>query len=155
MMSEKDPIRIFVTHAFQEHEDYARVFEYLEARDKFFYVNYSDPDGKPEHGGQEGVQDAIRKQIRSVEVVLFPVGIYTQDPRTIEFELKVAQAFDKPVIDIQALGLTQTLPQDVMAAATETVEWNDRAITDAIKRLARGEDTAKWDVIEFDPDLLG
>jgi len=154
-MSEKDPIRIFVTHAFQEHEEYARVFEYLEARDKFYYVNYSDPDGKPEVGGQEGLQEAIRKQIRMVEVVLFPVGVYIQDPRIIEFELKVAQAFDKPVIAIQAFGLTQTLPREIAAAAAETVEWNDRAITDAIRHFARGEDTAKWDVVEFDPDLLG
>jgi hypothetical protein len=154
-MSEKDPIRIFVAHAFQEHEEYARVFEYLEARDKFYYVNYSDPDGKPEVGGQEGLQEAIRKQIRMVEVVLFPVGVYIQDPRIIEFELKVAQAFDKPVIAIQAFGLTQTLPREIAAAAAETVEWNDRAITDAIRHFARGEDTAKWDVVEFDPDLLG
>lgn len=152
-MSEKNPIKIFVTHAFQEHEEYARVFEYLEARDNFFYVNYSDPEDKPEHGGQEGLQEAIRNQIRHVEVVLFPVGIYSQDPRLIEFELKVAQAFNKPVIAIQAFGLTQSVPKDAMVAAVETVEWNDRAITDALRQFGRGENTAKWDVIEFDPDL--
>ena len=151
-MSEKNPIRIFVTHAFQEHEEYSRVFEYLESRDNFFYVNYSDPDGKPEHGGQEGMQEAIRKQIRLVEAVLFPVGIYSQDPRLIEFELKVAQAFDKPVIAIESFGGTHTLPQEVMAAAVETIEWNDRVMTDALRQYGRGEETAKWDVIEFDPD---
>ena len=152
-MSEKNPIRIFVIHAFQEHEEYSRVFEYLESRDNFFYVNYSDPDGKPEHGGQEGIQETIRNQIRLVEAVLFPVGIYSQDPRLIEFELKVAQAFDKPVIAIQAFGGTHTLPKEVMAAAAETIEWNDRIMTDALRRLGRGEKIADWDVIEFDPDL--
>ena len=152
-MSEKNPIKIFVTHAFQEHEEYSRVFEYLEARDNFFYVNFSDPAGKPEHGGQEGLQEEIRNQIRHVEAVLFPVGIYSQDPRLIEFELKVAQAFNKPVIAIQAFGLTQSVPKDAMVAAVETVEWNDRAITDALRQFGRGENTAKWDVIEFDPDL--
>jgi hypothetical protein len=152
-MSEKNPIRIFITHAFQEHEEYSRVFEYLESRDNFFYVNYSDPDGKPEHGGQEGMQEAIRNQIRRVEAVLFPVGIYSQDPRLIDFELNVAQAFDKPVIAIQAFGGTQALPKEVMAAAVETIEWNDRVIIDALRRFGRGEDVAKWDVIEFDPDL--
>lgn len=152
-MSEKNPIKIFVTHAFQEHEEYSRVFEYLEARDNFFYVNYSDPDGKPEHGGQEGLHEVIRNQIKHVEAVLFPVGIYSQDPRLIEFELKVAQAFNKPVIAIQAFGRTQSVPKDAMVAAVETVEWNDRAITDALRQFGRGENTAKWDVIEFDPDL--
>jgi len=153
-MSEKNPIRIFVTHAFQEHEEYSRVFEYLESRDNFYYVNYSDPDSKPEHGGQEDLQEAIRKQIQLVEAVLFPVGIYSQDPRLVEFELKVAQAFNKPVIAIQVFGRTLTVPNEVMVAAVETVEWNDRAITDALRRYGRGEDTAKWDVIDFDPDLL-
>src|SRR6185503_17745048 len=30
-MSEKNPIRIYVTHSFASHSDYHRVFEYLEA----------------------------------------------------------------------------------------------------------------------------
>ena len=153
-MSEKSPGRRCVTHAFQEHEEYARIFEYLEARDNFYYVNYSDPDGKPEHGGQEGLQEAVRNQVRLVEAVWFPVGIYAQDPRLIEFELKVAQAFNKPVIAIQSFAITQSVPKEVLQAAVETVEWNDRAITDAIRQYGRGEDPAKWDVIEFDPDLL-
>jgi len=153
-MSEKNPIRIFVTHAFQEHEEYARVFEYLESRDNFYYVNYSDPEAKPEHGGLDELHEVIRKQIRLVEVVLFPVGVYSQDPRLVEFELKVAQAFNKPVIAVQAFGRTLLVPKEVMVAAVETVEWNDRVITDALRHYGRGEDTAKWDVIEFDPDLL-
>ena len=98
------------------------------------------------------MQEVIRNQIRLVEAVLFPVGVYAQDPRLIEFELKVAQAFDKPVIAIQSFGGTHTLPQEVMAAAVEIIEWNDRVMTDALRQYGRGEDTAKWDVIEFDPD---
>jgi len=151
-MSEKDPYKIFVTHAFQEHEEYARVFEFLESRDKFFYMNYSDPGGKPEFGGQEGMHEAIRTQIRPVEAVLFPVGVFAQDPRLIEFELNVAQAFEKPIIAIKSHGGTQALPRDALAAAKETVDWNDRMITDAVRRWGRGEDTAMWDVIEFDMD---
>ena len=151
-MSEKNPYKIFVTHAFQEHEEYARVFEFLESRPNFFYINYSDPDGKPEFGGEEGIQEAIRNQIRPVEAVLFPVGVHAQNPRLVEFELNVAQAFDKPVIAIKAHGGTMTLPRDALEAARETVDWNDRAITEAVRRWGRGEDTAQWDVIEFDMD---
>lgn len=151
-MSEKDPIRLFVTHTFQEHEDYARVFEYLESRDNFFYVNYSDPYNKPEQGGQEALQEAIRQQVKLVEVVIFPVGMHSVNPQLIEFELQVAQAFDKPILAIMSFGGTQTIPQEVLARANETVEWNDHVIAETVRRLARGEENAKWDVIEFDMD---
>jgi len=35
-VSESDPIRVFVTHTFQENIDYLRVFEFLESMDSFF-----------------------------------------------------------------------------------------------------------------------
>jgi len=151
-MSEKDPYKIFVTHAFQEHEEYSRVFEYLEAKDNFFYLNSSDPDGKPEHGGEEGLKEAIRKQIEPAEVVLFPVGVHAQDPKVVEFELSVAKVLKKPIVAIKAHGGTQSLPQKAMEAAVESVEWNNRQMIDAVRHHGRGEDVGKWDVIEFDPD---
>ena len=46
-MLEKDPIQIFGTHVFAEDENYARVFEYLEQREKFFYQNCRKPDNAP------------------------------------------------------------------------------------------------------------
>jgi hypothetical protein len=151
-MSEQNPFTIFVTHTFQEHEEYARVFEFLESRDKFFYINCSNPAGKPEFGGEQGLQEVIREQIKDAEIVLFPVGIHSQDPHIVDFELTVAQAFNKPIVAIQAFGGTQALPMKAMEAAIETIAWDARLIVDAIKKHGRGEETAKWDVIEFDPD---
>jgi hypothetical protein len=31
----------------------------------------------------------------------------------------------------------------------EIIEWNDREMVDSIKRVARGEDTSRWEVIDF------
>ncbi len=149
-MSATDPIRIFVTHNFEDHEEYARVFEYLESRDNFYYLNLSDPEARP--NGPEDAQETIRQQIRNVEIVLFPLGVHATNPQLIDFELRVAGAFKKPILGIKAFGVTQIVSDEAMQSADEVVEWNDRAITDAIRRLARGEDTAQWDVIEFDPD---
>jgi hypothetical protein len=151
-MSESKPIRIFVTHAFQEHELYARVFEYLESRDKFYYFNCSNLDGPPAVGGQDALHEAIRSQIRNAEAVLFPVEIHSQNPRLIDFELMVAQAFKKPIIAIKSHGGTQALPRDALATAAEIVDWNDRLITEALRRHGRGENIPKWDVIDFDPE---
>jgi len=151
-MSELNPIRIFVTHAFQEHEFYTRVFEYLESRANFYYLNCSDLAASPAGGGEDALHEAIRKQIGDAEAVLFPVEIHAQNPRLIDFELTVAQAFKKPVIAIKSHGGTQSIPRDALAAAVEIVDWNDRLITEALRRHGRGENVPKWDVIDFDPD---
>jgi hypothetical protein len=153
-MSEKDPIRLFVTHAFQGHEEYARIFEYLESRDKFFYQNYSDPEFDLGPGGQEAIQEEIRRQIKDAEIVLFPVGVHAVNPKLIDFELQVAQAFKKPILAIQASGGTISVPKQVLEAADAVVGWDDRIIIDHIRQLARGEDTKQMDVIEFDLEGL-
>jgi hypothetical protein len=157
-MSEQNPITLFVTHGFMEHEEYSQVFEYLESRDNFFYVNKSVVDNKPDFG-QEAVQEEIRRQIKDAEIVLFPLGTRAADPQLVDFQILVAKAFDRPVLAIKSHAGEQDIPQETLDQVTETVDWNDRAITDAIRRLARGEDTSSWDVIEFDlgddeiPDL--
>ena len=51
-MSDAGPIRVFVSHLFEKHPDYLRVFEYLESREKFLYLNVSNPDYVP-GGGHE------------------------------------------------------------------------------------------------------
>lgn len=149
-MSATDPIRLFVAHNFEDHEEYAQVFEFLESRDNFYYVNFSDPENQPV--GLEPMQEAIRQQIKNAEIVLFPFGVHASNPQLIDFELRVAQAFKVPILGIKSFGVTQLVSDEALEAANEVVEWNDRVITDAIRRLARGEDTAQWDVIEFDMD---
>ena len=153
-MSEKDPIRLFVTHAFQAHEEYARIFEYLESRDNFFYNNYSDPEFDLGPGGQEAIQEEIRRQIKQAEVVLFPLGVRAVKPQLIDFELQVAQAFKKPIIAIQAFGGTVNIPKQALEAADVVVGWDDRVIIDNIRQLARGIDKSQLDVIEFDLEGL-
>lgn len=153
-MSAKEPLRLFVTHAYQEHEEYARVFEYLESRDNFYYVNCSDPDNKPQDGGLEAVQEHLRTQIEPAEVVIFPVGVHSQDTELLNFQLTVAQVFKKPIMAIESFGGTQAIPKQAMEAAAEIVAWNDRVITDTAKRLARGGDGGQWDTIDFDVDDL-
>ena len=44
------------------------------------------------------------------------------------------------------------MPKAALDECNDVVEWNDRVITDAIRRLARGESAGQWDVIEFDMD---
>ncbi|MDH3434237.1 MAG: hypothetical protein OEM60_10280, partial [Gammaproteobacteria bacterium] len=68
-MSEKNPIRVFVTHAFAESDDYLRVFEFLESVDRFYYLNMSKPENIPSEGGLEAIKDELIQQIKASEVV--------------------------------------------------------------------------------------
>ena len=52
-MSEDNPIRVFVTHNFDEDDNYLRVFEFLEGVERFFYLNCSKPENVPSSGGLE------------------------------------------------------------------------------------------------------
>jgi len=52
-MSQNNPIRVFVTHAWEVSDDYLRIFEYLESARNFFYKNLSAPDKAPAGGGKE------------------------------------------------------------------------------------------------------
>ena len=151
-MSEKDPIRIFVTHLFKQDPDYSRVFEYLESRDRFFYVNYSNPDNIPSAGGTEAIKAELRKQIEPAEVLLMPIAHFDENPDLARFQMDVAQAFKKPVIAIKSFGETVAIQKEVIDRVDDIVEWNDRSITDAIRREARNEDTAQWEVVEFTLD---
>ncbi|NND53509.1 MAG: hypothetical protein HKN56_00875 [Gammaproteobacteria bacterium] len=149
-MSEKNPFKVFVTHEFREDAEYNRVFEYLESRDNFFYLNFSDPEAQQADAAADVLQESLRAQIKLAEVVLLPAGMLTGKAGLVDFEIKVAQAFDLPIVLIQPFGGTMSIPKEAMEIAAEIVDWDERQIIDAIRRAARGEDTAQWDVIEFD-----
>ena len=148
-MSEKDPIRVFVSHTFEEHGDYFRVFEYLESASNFFYVNVSSPDSLPGGGGKEAVKEELLKQIKLSEVVVILAGMYREHREWIEFQINAAQATSKPIVALEPFGGVEDVPEEVVSHADETVGWNERNIVDAIRRQARHEDTARWEVIDF------
>ena len=152
-MSEKNPIRIFVTHAFNAHDDYLRVFEYLEAASNFFYLNTSAPDRAPATGGKEALRDELRNQIKGAEVVLVTSSLFVENRDWVTYQMDAAQAMDLPLIALEPFGGLGTVPDEVKKRAAEVVGWNERSIVDAVRRQARHEDTARWEVIEFEmPD---
>lgn len=148
-MSERNPIRVFVTHLFQEDPDYLRVFEFLESVDRFFYLNCSKPENMPAGGGMEAMKDELIAQIKEAEAVVVLATHYELNPDLVRFQMDVADANDKPMIVIRPFGgLTET-PSQLAERVKEHIAWNDREMADAIRRQARLEDTARWDVIDF------
>jgi hypothetical protein len=147
-MSEKDPIRLFVTHAWADNEDYLRVFEFLESSPNFFYRSFAVPDARP--GDDVEVQrDALRAQIRPVELVVATAGLLRAHSSLLVFQMTFARSLRKPVLLLPEFGTPAQVPKGVRDLATESLAWDERALVEAIRRLARGDQTGKWDVIEF------
>ena len=148
-MSESNPIRVFVTHAFQETDDYLRVFEFLESVDRFYYLNVSKPDNIPESGGIDAIKEELIAQIKEAEAVIVLASIYEEKESLARFLMDAADANRKPMIAIRPFGGMLETPRAVTERAKEHIEWNDREMVDALKRQARGEDTDRWETIDF------
>jgi hypothetical protein len=148
-VSEKNPIRVYVTHCFAETDDYLRVFEFLESVHNFFYLNCARPDNVPQQGGPEAIKDELIAQIKECEVVVVLASLYMEKPDLLRFQMDVAEANDKPMVVIRPFGGVAETAKDLAARVTGNIEWNEREIVDSLKKLARDEDTQRWEVIDF------
>jgi hypothetical protein len=151
-ISQQNPAKVFVSHAFEPSDDYFRVFEYLESSHNFYYRNCSDPERAPKDHTVEGMKDELRRQIAQAEVVIVPSALYGKHRELIDFQLNCAKGLDKPIVVLETFGVKQKVPVQLEALGDEIIEWNERTIADAIRRQARHEDTARWDTIEFKLD---
>ena len=150
-MSQAHPIQLFVTHGWDNSDDYLRVFEYLESANNFFYRNCSTPDHLPA-GDKEALRESLRKQIAPAEVVIALPGLATGNRDLLQFQMVFAQACSKPVVLMKNFGSDAPVAKTIADMADEIVDWDGRALVDAIRRQARHEETHRWETIEFKLD---
>src|SRR5262249_16770453 len=136
VMSQANPLRLFVTHAWETSDDYLRVFEYLESARNFFYRNFSTPEHRP-RGDKEAQREDRRRQISRVEAVIALSSLFDTHRDLLTFELLYAQANHKSVVLMKPFGSRQEVPKAILDLANEVVEWDERALVDAIRRQAR------------------
>ncbi len=148
-MSEKKPIQIYVSHLFAEDADYLRVFEFLESVDRFFYINVSKPENIPQSGGLDAIKDEFIAQIKEAEAVVILAAHFEENVELVRFQMDVAEANEKPIVAIRPFGGLNETAEELTNRVAEHLVWNAREIADAIRRQARLEDTARWDVIDF------
>jgi hypothetical protein len=151
MSTPENPIRIFVTHAWAESDEYLRVFEYLEAPGTFYYVNTSQPHSR-RPTDRETEREELRRQIAPCEAVIALCSVYRSAPDLLTFQLRFAKSADRPVIALESFGATEPIPQAIRDLADEVVPWNERELIDALRRQARHQETTRWDTIEFKLD---
>jgi hypothetical protein len=151
-MSQRDPIRVFVTHCFEESDDYTRVFEYLESARNFYYRNSANLEFTPALRVQDALREELRRQIGVAEVIIALTSLYAQQQDLLIFELNYAKASDKPVVLLPLFGRDQPKLKTLDGLIDESITWDERALIDAVKRQARHEETTRWDTIEFKLD---
>jgi hypothetical protein len=151
MSTRVNPIRLFVTHCWEENDDYTRVFEYLEAPGTFYYINTGQPQAKRPID-KESQREDLRRQIAPCEVVIALPAAYRSAPELVLFQMTFAKAADRPIIAMENFGSTEALPKAVKDLADEVSGWNERSLIDALRRQARHQETTRWDTIEFKLD---
>jgi hypothetical protein len=148
-MSQQNPIRLFVTHTWQLGDDYLRTFEYIESVSNFYYRNTSTPERQPAATGTEAIRDDLRRQIGGAEIVIALAGLYDEQPDLAVFQMNYAQSQKKPVLLLPKFGAAGPISKLLNDRADELVVWEKRSLVNAIKRLARHEQTAVYDTVEF------
>jgi hypothetical protein len=151
MSSPANPIRLFVTHAWVDTDDYTRIFEYLEASGTFYYQNTSQPEAKRPID-KESQREDLRRQIAPSEVVVVVPGAYFAAPELVLFQITFAKAADRPILAMENFGSVEPLPKAITDMADEVSAWNERNLIDALRRQARHQETTRWDTIEFKLD---
>jgi len=150
-MSQNNPIRLFITHAWEPSDEYLRIFEYLESARNFFYKNLSAPDQAP-NGGKEADREELRRQMAQAECVIAFPSLYRTQTELLMFQLTFAKASDKPVILMRPFGANVVIPKEVTSLSDQIVDWDGRALVDAVKAQARHEESNRWETIEFKLD---
>src|ERR1700677_1421472 len=100
MSTRVNPIRLFVTHSWDENDDYSRVFEYLEAPGTFYNHNTGPPHGKRPMD-KESEREELRRQIAPCEVVIVLPAAYGANADLVLFQMNFAKAADKPIVAME------------------------------------------------------
>jgi hypothetical protein len=137
-------------HGWHQDEDYARLFEYLESADNFFYRALSDPGAQsPDGAGPAARRTLISEALKHAECVVCPAGTWDRFNDWARFTVDSARSLDIPVVAVEHFG-PKNMDVRLKGHAAEVVGWDSRSIVDAIRREARHEDTTRFDLIEFD-----
>ncbi len=127
---------IFISHAWSYNDEYYRLVDMLNAAPNFKWRNYSVPEHDPADANSDRkLREALKRQMRPVNVVLILSGMYAVHSDWIEFEVEFADSLGKPMVGIKPWG-QERVPRYVADAVEEMVGWNTSSIVSAIRRRA-------------------
>jgi hypothetical protein len=124
---------LFISHAWDYNDEYYRLVKMLNAAPNFTWRNYSVPEHDPLAGGAQLGQQ-LDNQVRPVNAVLILAGMYVNHRDWIQFEVELAQKYNKPIIGLYPWG-KERAPLQVTSVA-HMVRWNTSSIIAAVRAHA-------------------
>lgn len=124
--------RVFISHAWTYSDDYYQIVRLLDNAPNFSWSNYSVPEHDP-LDTEDDLKEALKRQIRPVQIVIILAGMYVNHSEWIEFEMDFADQIGKPMIGVRPWG-QKRVPREVQDRVKEMVGWNTSSIVDAIRK---------------------
>jgi MTH538 TIR-like domain (DUF1863) len=107
---------------------------FLDRASRFYWKDYSISVDNPRSGGsRKKLASEIERNVRLASVVLVIAGIEVSYREWLQFEIDLADKYNKPLIGIRPRGKVR-LPLAVQQSAVEIVSWNGNSIIKAIIR---------------------
>ena len=126
--------RVFISHAWEYHDDYYRCESLLNDAPYFLWHNLSVPRHDPIKDANALARE-LHNQMRSAEVFLILAGMYVAHSDWIKYEVNFARRIGRPIIGVRPWASTM-VPLAVQDGADEIVGWNGSSMVDAIRRRA-------------------
>ena len=124
---------VFISHAWNYHEDYRRMVTFLNDALNFKWRNYSVPQHDPlDANSNRRLKEALKRQMRPVNVVLILSGMYAAHSEWIDFEIEFSTEINKPMVGIRPWG-QQRVPKIVSDNVDTMVGWQTSSIVSAIR----------------------
>jgi len=123
---------LFISHCWSYDDEYIRLVNLLDRVPDFSWKNYSVSFDNPLAGGSgEKLADEIDGQIRLASAVVVISGIYVSHREWIQFEINLADQYNKPIVGIVPRG-NLNIPASIRRSAWDIVNWSTKSIVDSI-----------------------
>lgn len=123
---------LFISHCWSYDHEYVRLVNLLNNAPDFSWKNYSVSCDNPLMGGsKKKLAEEIDRQIRLASAVLVISGIYVSHREWIQFEINLADQYDKPIVGIVPRG-NVNIPAAIRSSAWDIVSWSTNSIVNSI-----------------------
>src|SRR5437899_2305487 len=89
--------KLFISHAWDYHEDYYRLEKFLHKAPRFRWKNLSVPEHDPILDTKH-LEYELNKQMRSANVFLILSGMYVSHSEWLQYEIRFARRIGRPIL---------------------------------------------------------
>ena len=127
---------ILISHSWDYSEHYETICEWLDKAKYFKWSNYSVPLSNPidVHSKKE-LKEKLKDRISKCSCIIVLTGMYVDYSEWIDYEMEVAQAYEKPIIGVKPWG-QERIPSKITELADIIVGWNSESVVNAVRDYA-------------------